>query len=152
MTRPKRNHHTTSDRPTGAARRAVTKTSSPTWCAKHDKRKYTSRAQALKAGEQKYGARSNAYLCSCGSWHLTRRNKGQALFDKMAKAIGPRTVALFTFAILIGASVPLAIALGSIWSAPALTAGILATVLLWRVLCAVQRSGAMLRRSQSRWN
>jgi hypothetical protein len=73
MTRPKRNHHTARGH-SGVASRAVVKSSSPTWCAKHDKRKYTSRAQALKAGEQKYGAQSNAYLCACGSWHLTRRN------------------------------------------------------------------------------
>jgi hypothetical protein len=73
VTRPKRNHRSARGH-SGVASRAVVKSSSPTWCAKHDKRKYTSRAQALKAGEQKYGEKSNAYLCSCGSWHLTRRN------------------------------------------------------------------------------
>ena len=73
MPRPKRNHRSIGGH-SGVVSRAVTKSSSPTWCSKHNKRKYTSRAQALKAGEQKYGTKSNAYVCECGSWHLTRRD------------------------------------------------------------------------------
>lgn len=75
-------------------------------------------------------------------------NNRQALFDKTAAKLGRRTTAAFTFALFVTVNVPLAIAFGSIWSAPALTAGILATGLLWRVLSVLLRTGTFLRRSK----